>query len=96
MIEKIKLGSRVKDKITGITGIAIARCEWLYGCIRVTIQPEYFKEGEAAKTDTFDEEQLTTIDELVGGVLVPVNRKKKVTGGDQTMPSRSADVTSDV
>ena len=35
----IELGEKVKDTITGFTGIATARTDYLYGCIRVEVEP---------------------------------------------------------
>ena len=34
----IKLGSCVKDNITGFTGIVIGRTEFAFGCIHISIQ----------------------------------------------------------
>ena len=34
MREKIKLGDKVRDKITGLVGIAVAKTEFLNGCIQ--------------------------------------------------------------
>lgn len=54
----VKLGDRVRDLITGFEGIVVARCEWLYGCVRLTVQPEKLKDGKQLETATFDEPQL--------------------------------------
>ena len=42
----IKLGSKVRDSITGLEGIATARTEYLYGCVRITITPTELKDGK--------------------------------------------------
>ena len=34
----IKLGDKVKDSITGFEGIAVAECEYLYGCKQFQIE----------------------------------------------------------
>lgn len=36
-MEEIKLGCKVRDKITGFEGIAYCMATWLNGCIRVSI-----------------------------------------------------------
>ena len=36
----IKLGRKVKDKITGFEGIAIARVEYLTGCTQYCVKPD--------------------------------------------------------
>lgn len=39
-MSKINLGDKVKDSVTGFSGIAIGRTTWLHGCDRITVQPE--------------------------------------------------------
>ena len=61
---KIKLGQKVKDSITGYTGIVIARSEWLYGCIRITVQSEKLQDNGFPIDDyTFDEPQAILIED---------------------------------
>lgn len=58
----IKLGDKVKDSITGYTGIATARTEWLFGCVRWCVQPQTVnKEGKVDDGLMFDEPQLKVI-----------------------------------
>lgn len=68
MGEKIELGDRVKDKITGLKGIAIGVTSWLYGCSRISVQPEEAKDGKPAETFCVDEPQLEIVKK---NVLVP-------------------------
>lgn len=42
----IELGSKVRDRVTGFEGIAVARAIHLYMCDRYTVQPEVDKEGK--------------------------------------------------
>lgn len=56
--ESINLGDRVRDKITGFEGVVTARTEWLYGCVRVTVQPEKMKDGKTLESQNFDEPQM--------------------------------------
>jgi hypothetical protein len=46
MADVVKLGDKVKDRVTGLTGIVIARTDWLNGCIRMTVQPQELKDGK--------------------------------------------------
>lgn len=55
---KVKLGQKVRDTISGVEGVAVARTEWLYGCVRVTIQPEGSKDGKPYDYFNADEPQL--------------------------------------
>lgn len=59
----IKLGSKVRDKVTGLEGIAIARTEWLNGCFRIVIQPQEFKDGKPVESYCVDEPQLEVVDD---------------------------------
>ena len=54
----VELGDRVKDKITGLKGIAVGITNYLYGCKRVAVQPETEKDGKPADTFFVDEPQL--------------------------------------
>ena len=61
-MSKINLGDKVKDTVTGFTGIAVGRTIWLYGCERITVQPEGLnKEGKTFESQSFDEPQLTVL-----------------------------------
>ena len=56
--QAVTLGDKVQDTITGNKGIAIARTEWMYGCIRITVQPEGSKDGVPLECFNIDEPQL--------------------------------------
>ena len=83
MQERIKLGNRVKDSITGFTGIVIGRNEWLYGCEQILIQPDKLKDGVPVKAEWFDEQRIV----LLSNKKLPTTKKSKVaTGGPQQGP----------
>ena len=63
----IKLGDKVKDNITGFEGIAIARAEYLNGCISLHIQSANLKDGSPLKAEWFDEQRLTTSSKATAG-----------------------------
>ncbi len=56
------LGLKMKDKITGFEGIAIARTDYLYGCNQYHIKPQVVKDGATSSAVSFDYLQL----EIVG------------------------------
>lgn len=58
----MKLGDKVKDSYTGFTGTATARTEWLYGCARITIEPEELKDGKPIEPETFDEQRVEVVE----------------------------------
>lgn len=45
----IKLGDRVKDKITGFQGIATGICDYITGCKQVLVTPEAQGNGHVEK-----------------------------------------------
>ena len=54
----IELGTRVTDSITGFSGVATARTEYLYGCVSIEVQPEALHEGKPIVAVWFDEQRL--------------------------------------
>jgi hypothetical protein len=79
----ITLGSKVRDKITNITGIVISRHEYMYGCVRWGVQPQEIKDGKAVEASVFDEPQLELVQEQ-SAVPPPT------TGGPRDEPKRPA------
>ncbi len=53
---KVELGDKVKDKITGFIGIAVARTEFLNGCVQYTIVGKIGKDGKFPEEVNIDEE----------------------------------------
>ncbi len=84
------LGDLVKDRITGFTGVAVARTTWINGCVRWTVQPaKLSKDGTVKATECFDGEQVQVLRKsavpsygrvVVAGTLPP--------GGPRPSPSR--------
>jgi hypothetical protein len=55
----IQLGTCVRDILTGLTGVAVARTEWLYGCTRIAIEPiDLKKDGKPSDSVWFDEQRV--------------------------------------
>lgn len=77
----IELGDRVKDAVTGLSGIAIARTTWLHGCDRIAVQPEKLgKDGKVQDNATFDEPQLILVKKKVIA-STPVTSPARTRGG---------------
>lgn len=75
----VKLGEKYRDSITGVEGIATARVEYLYGCVRIDLEG-IDKDGQP-KANIFDEQRL---------VAVATEQPVKVTatsGGDRPAPT---------
>jgi hypothetical protein len=58
---KLELGIKVRDKVTGYTGIVTGRTEWLYGCRRYVVQSQEMKDGKPIESQSFDEDALEVI-----------------------------------
>jgi len=70
----IALGARVRDTVTGFTGVATARVEYLNGCIQYCVKPVVGDDGKMPDGEYLDIGQLEVVD---GGVSVP----RRDTGG---------------
>lgn len=73
-MKTIKLGQKVKDTITGFTGIATSRHEYLNGCVQYGVQGKIDKDGIIPEIEHIDEEQLTV---MSGGI----KKESKPSGG---------------
>lgn len=57
----VKLGSRVRDVITGFEGIATGRTTYLNGCVHVSVTASALKDGEP-KVEWFDEQRVEVLE----------------------------------
>lgn len=84
MKREFLLGSEVRDKVTGLTGIAIARLEYLNGCVQYGIKPQTLdKDGKIRPSEYIDSQQLELVSD---GISV----KPEPTGGPSTDEPREA------
>jgi len=64
----IKMGDRVKDSISGFSGIVIGRAEYLYGCVQILVQPESLQEGgEPCESRWMDEQRFDSKSDVKSG-----------------------------
>jgi len=70
----INLGDKVKDRITGLEGIAIAKVIYLNGCVRYEVKPKGLKDGKTIESEWIDEQQL-------------IEKSKAKNGGPGAIPS---------
>ena len=58
----IKLGDKVKDQVTGFTGIVVSYTKWLSGCDTVGVQPDKVgKDGLPIQSVNIDITQVDLI-----------------------------------
>lgn len=85
----IELGWRVKDSITGFTGIATGLGVFLNGCERIGVTPEkLMKDGKVRETEYFDVQQLIVVDKKPKGIP---RMPKASTGGPHPAIPRAKD-----
>jgi len=80
-MKNINLGDLVKDNVTGIKGTAIARIQYMNGCVRYEVQPKMDKESKAVDAIWIDEQQIVV-------VKAKAKPKAKPRGGSRTAPPR--------
>lgn len=73
---KIKLGNKVRDKVTGYEGVATARVEYLNGCVQYCVKPKVGSDGKMPDHEYIDIQQLEVVSE--GEAITPSK-----TGGPQ-------------
>lgn len=89
---RFDLGDKVRDRITGMTGIVVSRSEHLFGCERYWVEPQEVKDGKPVDGRWFDQDSLELV---TAGVIqrtrvrvveevAPVQRK---TGGPSNQPA---------
>jgi len=88
----IKLGDKVRDKVSGYEGIATSRTEHLNGCFQIELTPK-IKKGKVPTLDeitgvAFDEQQLERIG---NGINTPTKKVVQTeTGGRMRRVPRKA------
>lgn len=104
-MQKIGLGDKVRDKLSGFVGIATSRTEWLYNCVRISVAPTCLdKDNKVQDHVVFDEAQLEIVtpgemcykepvyDEDDDTTIINPDRLVS-TGGDRPDPQRARDIT---
>ncbi len=71
----IKLGDKVRDRVSGLKGIVVSETEFLNGCIQYGVQPKVEKDSTEIVTWNIDEAQLESLEKK------KVSVKKATTGG---------------
>jgi hypothetical protein len=57
----IKLGQHVRDVVTGFTGIATAKVEYINGCTQFAIQPATAADGKYPEPVYLDHQRLEVV-----------------------------------
>ena len=78
----IKIGDKVKDTVTGLEGMVVAKIIYMNGCIQYEIQPKGLKDGKIIKSAWIDEGQL-----IVKKETKKKEDKERPPGGSGNVPS---------
>jgi len=78
MVE-INLGDKVKCKITGFIGIAVAKTEYINGCIQYIVAPKVSKDNKFPEEISIDENSLEVIKKKI-----TLKIKEEENGGSST------------
>jgi hypothetical protein len=78
----IQLGARVKDQITGFTGVVTGRVEYITGCHQVLVQPPCKPDGDYVENRWLDEDRVQSFPG------VPLTLNVKDPGPDKPAPRR--------
>ena len=73
MDQTLKFGKLAKDKITGFTGILVARNTFIFGCDQWGIAPKITSEGKRLETEYFDDGRI----EIIGDGINPSEVQSK-------------------
>ncbi len=79
----VELGDKVKDTVTGFSGIAVCKVDYLQGCRRFGVQAPSKNNKKPDEWQYFDEPQLQVIKR--GALKRPTIKlpRKRLTGGWQ-------------
>lgn len=83
----LKLGNKARDTITGIEGIVVMRAEYLYGCVRVALQPTGTTNDGKPHDELFVDEQRAVLVADTAPQVSP-DSTPGIPGGPQTYPMR--------
>ena len=79
----IGMGDKVKDTLSGFTGVVLARSEHMTGCNQLYVLPDSTETNEMKSGHWFDVERMEKLEDRV------VEVKSRRTGRDIPPPSRS-------
>ncbi len=80
---RVELGQEVRCKITGFKGIAVARTEFINGCVQYNVAPKWDK----AKANNPMEQEISIDETSLELVEEPKKKiKKRETGGPTRLP----------
>jgi hypothetical protein len=74
------LGVKVRDLVTGLEGIIIARLEHLNGCVHYAVKPKVGKDNKEVEAHYIDSQQLEKVDAGITKKVVQNNTGGSASG----------------
>lgn len=74
----IELGEKVRDKISGVEGVAVSRTQFLNGCIQYGVCPKAKKGATEIPIWNIDQQQLEVVEKKGKKLVI---KKKRPLGG---------------
>ncbi len=88
--ETVELGDRVKDKATGMKGIAVARTRWIHGCLRWAVQPSVGKDNKKLEAEWVDDPNCEILEKAVIKDTIPTDTPPRHGPRDDPMQQTGA------
>lgn len=82
---KINHGSKVRDKVTGFTGIVTGHADYITGCDQYLVQPVTNPKGEWVDSRWFDDQRLEVLIENIVSLGIEDEQTVKP-GADKPAP----------
>ncbi len=60
----VKMGQKVKDKVTGQVGINTAYCHYITGCDQILLQPPVNQDGSFVEARWFDVNRIDILEDV--------------------------------
>ena len=86
-MDKIQLGSTVRDIVTGFKGMVVSEIKYLSGCLQYGVKAKVGKDGKVSEVEYIDVGQLEVIepekkeaetsDEDPGGIMPDAPKKSR-------------------
>ena len=95
-MHRFTLGEKIRDKVSGLEGIASARLEYLNGCVQYCISPRIDKDGKRVEGWYVDQQTLELVGSGITGMLDHMKKQADInevpasaTGGPSTTHPRT-------
>ena len=83
-MNRINIGDRVKDDVTGLQGIVTGIVDYISGCQQLLVQPPVDNDGKFVSSHWIDEDRLEVVD--AGAITITPRAQQVHPGADAPAP----------